>query len=767
MTMQFIINNEQFQNQASEFLDLFFANVLDNVSGQIELRPIKDNIPYPSFHNTYDSTISEAINRCNAGFDVYFGVNPRAGGAGKKENIHQLVTFHAEIDYGTIGHKKPSHYETYEEALNAIKVYKLPPTAVNHSGGGFHCYWILSNPIRVSDHGVEYLESINKGLMRELKADGGTQDISRILRIPGTYNFKQKDNPREVTIVSMEGPKYVLSQFDYLLAVDNKKEKNIDTSSQTPSKKVWDQTIDKLPVSDRIKNLIQYGNDGTYSSRSEVDMAVVAALFNKGMGDSEIKMIFQEYSIGDKYRNHPSGENYLKHTIDKAKEMSDLSEEERQDPLFIAGAIRKSNNRYSLETVPFQEYMARLYKIKFFEKENSIYKYNSKCYEHCSQPMLNNLCQQELQKYRKLFPKAKLKELIHFTMGEDLVDAEIAHIDQITYLTFQNGLFNLNEMKLIPHTDSIFTTNLLPYDYDPDAECPRFIQFLQEVFENDQGKIAFIQEAIGYCFHKAIPKPAVFFLIGPGSNGKSVFIDTLNCLVGEENTCSVSLNSLSNEYYLLDLFGKMLNISSETPQKKMVNTDIFKAVVAGDWVSGRKPYQEPLKFKPFVKHYLAMNQLPDIQDSSHGMWRRIYIIEFQRVFAEHEMDVYLTEKLKNELPGIFNFALQGYKRLQTKEFIFTEGSLMKQSKQNYKNQSNSVSAFTSQFLAKGEPNERVVLKNLYDSYQAFCVSEGLKDIHTKSEFRKVLQTIGFNSENSKKDANMVCVFGAKYLSLTD
>ena len=65
MTKQFIINNEQFQNQVSDFLDLFFANVLDNKSGQIELRPIKDDIAYPTFHNSYDSAISEAINMCN------------------------------------------------------------------------------------------------------------------------------------------------------------------------------------------------------------------------------------------------------------------------------------------------------------------------------------------------------------------------------------------------------------------------------------------------------------------------------------------------------------------------------------------------------------------------------------------------------------------------------------------------------------------------------------------------------------------------------
>jgi phage/plasmid-associated DNA primase len=112
-----------------------------------------------------------------------------------------------------------------------------------------------------------------------------------------------------------------------------------------------------------------------------------------------------------------------------------------------------------------------------------------------------------------------------------------------------------------------------------------------------------------------------------------------------------------------ELFGKMINVSGETPTKKCMNTDLVKSVVAGDWVTGREVYKKPSKFKPYAKHYLGMNTLPDIEDNTHGMWRRIHVIEFPRKFAEHEMDVELTEKLMAELSGIFNWALEGYKRL--------------------------------------------------------------------------------------------------------
>ena len=102
------------------------------------------------------------------GIDVYFGIDPRIGDGGKKENIPYLSAFHAEIDYGNIGHKKESPSKTYEETLSAIQSFNPEPTIIIHSGGGFHCYWVLSNPVKVSDIGIKVLESINRTLSEKL-----------------------------------------------------------------------------------------------------------------------------------------------------------------------------------------------------------------------------------------------------------------------------------------------------------------------------------------------------------------------------------------------------------------------------------------------------------------------------------------------------------------------------------------------------------------------------------------------------------------------
>jgi putative DNA primase/helicase len=475
----------------------------------------------------------------------------------------------------------------------------------------------------------------------------------------------------------------------------------------------------------------------------------------------DIKNIFENYRIGEKYREHSSPDGYLRHNINKAKEFTNLTKEERLDPLFISGALHKDDkNKYHLKVVPFQEYMNKKHKLKFLEKERAFFLYNGKCYEQCTDDRLNNLCQTELGKHRTMFGPAAKNNFIHFAIGRDLVEAENAYEDQVRYLTMQNGLYDLIKHRLIEHDADIFTTNLLPYNFDQTTDCSRWLQYLDEVFLSDKSKIRFIQEAVGYMFQKSIPQPALFFMIGDGCNGKSVFIDVISSLCGKENVCNISLKRLCDEKYLPELFGKLINVSAETPRVKSMNTDMIKAVVAGDWVTGREVYKRPTKFKPYAKHYLSMNTLPTIEDNTHGMWRRINVIEFPRRFSEEEMDVELTDKLMNELSGIFNWALEGFKRLKNRRFIFSNSQSIKQSKREYKQDSNSALDFLKNYMID-DSKESVPLKDAYALYEQFCKAGGIYNILTKPEFSKFFRSEGYKVDNSKKHSNQVHIFGLK------
>jgi putative DNA primase/helicase len=316
--------------------------------------------------------------------------------------------------------------------------------------------------------------------------------------------------------------------------------------------------------------------------------------------------------------------------------------------------------------------MNKKHMLKFLEKERAFFRYNGQCYEQCSDDRLNNICQTELGIHRELFTPSSKGNFIHFAIGNDLIDVETAYEDQVRYLTMQNGLYdlsNINSSRITPESSRPICCPMILIRMQ---NVPRWLQYLDEVFMSDAATIRFVQEAVGYAFHKSIPKAVLFFLIGDGGNGKSVFIDVISSLCGKENVSNISLNRLNDEKYLPELHGKMINVSGETPNAKCMNTDLIKSVVAGDWVTGREIYKQPSKFKPYAKHYLGMNTLPEIEDNTHGMWRRIYVIEFPHKFSEREADVELTGKLLDELSGIFNWALEGYRRLRDQGFIFSE-----------------------------------------------------------------------------------------------
>ncbi|GAG66039.1 unnamed protein product [marine sediment metagenome] len=132
-----IKNKAEFEATAETFLDKIFSSVLENNLGDIEIRTFpKGQRSEQHFCQTAKDASEIAFNLSNSGIDVYFGVNPRIGKRGKKENVHYVTAFHAEIDYGTDGHKKGSEYESYDEAIKAIEKFQPQPTLINHSGGG-------------------------------------------------------------------------------------------------------------------------------------------------------------------------------------------------------------------------------------------------------------------------------------------------------------------------------------------------------------------------------------------------------------------------------------------------------------------------------------------------------------------------------------------------------------------------------------------------------------------------------------------------------
>lgn len=227
-----------------------------------------------------------------------------------------------------------------------------------------------------------------------------------------------------------------------------------------------------------------------------------------------------------------------------------------------------------------------------------------------------------------------------------------------------NGVVDLRTGKLRAALPSQNITAQAVVDFDPAATCPRWEQFLDEIFSGNLKVIDFIHRAIGYTFTGDTSEHCLFLCQGMGRNGKSTFLDTLADIAGDyyynlpfSAFEQKSQAGIPNDIAALP--GRRFVTASETNANTALNAARLKSLTGGDPTSARHLHQKWFSFRAVCKLWLAFNHKPIVQDDSYGFWERIHLIEFQRAFKKEERDHQLKDKLKAEAPGILAWIVRG------------------------------------------------------------------------------------------------------------
>lgn len=210
-----------------------------------------------------------------------------------------------------------------------------------------------------------------------------------------------------------------------------------------------------------------------------------------------------------------------------------------------------------------------------------------------------------------------------------------------------------------------YLTKIAGCAYDPAATCPRWLQFLREVFSDDQELIAYIQRAVGYSLTGNTREQVFWLCYGQGANGKSVFLEVLARLAGDYHY-STSFSIFDAEardreasITLVALRGKRLLSIIETDEDRRLAEARIKALTGQDAIECRPMYGTPIVYTPQFKPWVAMNHKPVITGRDHALWRRLKLIPFLQTFEGAQADKHLRESLRDELSGILNWAIQG------------------------------------------------------------------------------------------------------------
>jgi len=300
------------------------------------------------------------------------------------------------------------------------------------------------------------------------------------------------------------------------------------------------------------------------------------------------------------------------------------------------------------------------------------------------------------------------------------------------------------------HAPEHYFRERIPVEYDTDATCPRFRQFIQEmVAEEDIPKL---QEFVGYTvFHPwEMRYQKALMIVGPTAAGKSTFLDVLTALLGEENVSHLSLQQLTNdEYALAQAYGKFANICNDLDDEIVRNVGRFKQLAAGDRVAANRKYEDYLTFRMTQKQIYAANRVPEIEYDDDAFYRRWLHVRFPNTIPQDDRDGRLEWKLKEELPGILNWALDGYTRLRVQD-AFTKELQIEEKRELWKAHGHSVDRFM-QTQAECVSASELPKQKVYTAYERFCEASNLP-VEPKQTFSKYLKR-EYNITTSRPEMN--------------
>jgi putative DNA primase/helicase len=231
-------------------------------------------------------------------------------------------------------------------------------------------------------------------------------------------------------------------------------------------------------------------------------------------------------------------------------------------------------------------------------------------------------------------------------------------------ISLQNGLFHFEDAVLLPHTLGFFTENALQFSYDPAARCPTWLKFLNDLWHDDPESIALLQEYFGYILSGDTRQQKFLNLIGPRRSGKGTINKILVSLLGQHNIVSPQMEELVDTFGLQPWLGKVLASFTDA---RLIGRDSagivsqLLRIVGNDPITvNRKNRESWHGFLP-TRIIVYSNEALQLQENSNALTGRMLVLQMTTSFFGRE-DITLSDKLSEELPGIFNWAMEGHAR---------------------------------------------------------------------------------------------------------
>ncbi len=231
------------------------------------------------------------------------------------------------------------------------------------------------------------------------------------------------------------------------------------------------------------------------------------------------------------------------------------------------------------------------------------------------------------------------------------------------HVAMANGIFDIERREMRPHTPRYFNTWSLPFEYDPEATCPQWLAFLEDVFENDPESIRTLRQFFGMFISGRTDLEKILALIGPSRSGKGTIADMIEALMGPSSVEAFTLKHLAGEFGLQNLVGKSVMIAADSrsamkAEDQQTAIERLLSLSANDKLVINRKNQRPLSMRLGVRPVIMSNELPAFMDSSNAINQRMVMLKMRKSYVGRE-DITLKKRVLSEVQGVFNWALGG------------------------------------------------------------------------------------------------------------
>lgn len=344
-----------------------------------------------------------------------------------------------------------------------------------------------------------------------------------------------------------------------------------------------------------------------------------------------------------------------------------------------------------------------------------------------------------------------LMNMIELAKPDLSVRPELLDVDKYL-LNLRNGTYDLRNDKLLSHSPEDRLTMMANVEYDPDAKCPKWIEFLNKIFAGDQDLIGFVQKALGYSLTGDTGEDCFFIVYGTGANGKTTFLNTIETVLGDYAAQSRAETFLSKDRDtipsdLARLKGRRFVVATEFPQGKVIAESLIKSLTGRDELTVRELFGKWFQYKPQFKIWLGTNHKPVVRDNSVGFWRRVKLIPFEVQIPVNERIRNFEDILLEEASGILNWMLEGYREWKNEGLGDTEK--IREATAEYRDENDVLRDFLEERCIE-DPNASISKKELYQAYVDWSTFNTEKTL-SKGTFLRLIEERGYKPYRSNKE----------------